>query len=189
MDGEGPPILITLPRILQSMSEAQFQICYSLDWAALDKNALYPQPVFCCVPFRFLASMALEFCGLNLCHCHKCTAISQQHEQCILNFDLPHCYEGRGVRHPKLWHFLVSSNRRKAVEEYYGSFAQEKGTVHISFKKRFSMYDTIPDTGIENTPHFPMQRANLKMQSDIIAKISSSYWTAARQIKLQYYPK
>lgn len=44
---------------------------------------------------------------------------------------------------------------------------------------------------MENTrgPHFPMQRANLKMQSAIIAEISSGYWTAARQIKLQYYPK
>lgn len=53
------------------------------------------------------------------------------------------------------------------------------------------MYDTIPDTGIENTHglHFPVQRANLKMQPGISAEISSSYWTAARQIKLQYYPK
>lgn len=43
MDSEGAPILITIPRILQSMSEVQFQICYSLDWVALDKNAFYPQ--------------------------------------------------------------------------------------------------------------------------------------------------
>lgn len=76
MDGEGAPILITFPRILQSVSETKFQICYSLDWVALDKNAFYSQPGFWCVPFSFLAGMALEFCGLNLCHCHKCTAIS-----------------------------------------------------------------------------------------------------------------
>lgn len=46
MDDEWVPILITLQRILQSTSEAKFQICYSLDWIALDKKAFYAQPVF-----------------------------------------------------------------------------------------------------------------------------------------------
>lgn len=84
MDDEWAPILITLQRIPQSMSEAKFQICYSLYWVALDKKT-YAQPVFYHTPLSFLEGIALEFCWLN-CHCHKCTATSSQHEQCILIF-------------------------------------------------------------------------------------------------------
>lgn len=91
MNDEWAPILITLQRILQSMSEAKFQICYSLDWIALDKKAFYAQPVFCRTPLSFLEGMALEFCWLNL-------SLSQMYGYFLIAwtmyFDLICYYEG-----------------------------------------------------------------------------------------------